>query len=150
MHKQQRYDELAGGSTSLLMSELEHTDEATIFDVDVSDLGEASTGECNRRDSPRVPFFARIELPWHPSRVVRGRDISQGGLSVMCRDGRLAYRPTEQVHIKFRMPGGDFVTAQARVVSQREAGNDLKLGLRFTSLTKEGSVSIYQLIRARS
>lgn len=134
----QRYEET--GSFTLL----ESTAEADVFDVDVSDL------DSNRRYSPRVPFYARVELPWHESRVVRGRDLSLGGLSVLCRDGRLANRPEHPVHLRFRVPGGDFVNAQARVVSQRPCGNDLKLGLEFTTMTREGSVQIYQLIRQRS
>lgn len=143
----QRYDEgTAGWNGDLTM--LETSDEASVFDIDVSDLG--GQADSNRRHSPRVPFFARVELPWHQSRVVRGRDLGLGGLSVLCRDGRLAHKPTEHVHLKFRVPGGDFVVAQARVVSQQPAGNDLKLGLEFTTLTKEGSVAIYHLIRSRS
>jgi hypothetical protein len=114
------------------------------FDIDVSDLEDA-------RKCPRVPLYARIELPWHASRAVRARDISMSGIRALSRDGRLAHFAGERLHVRFRLPGmPETMEATARVVAQREAGNDLCVGLRFETLTPFTALSIYRFIQARS
>jgi len=113
------------------------------YDIDLTDLYDG-------RLSPRVPLFARVELPWHQTRAVRARDISLGGMSVLSRDGRLARHAGERLHMRFVLPTtGERIESIARVVAQSDAGNDLKLGLRFEGLSIHAATRIYQLIHHR-
>ena len=113
------------------------------YDIDLSDLYDGRT-------SPRVPLFTRVELPWHSIRAVRARDISLGGMSVLSRDGRLAHHAGERLHVRFVLPTtGERIESVARVVAQSDAGNDLKLGLRFEGLSIHAATRIYQLISHR-
>src|SRR4051812_40733793 len=111
------------------------------FEIDISD----------ERVSPRAPMFARVELPYHPSRALRARDISLTGMRVLSRDGRIANWPNERVHLRFTLPGAkEPIVATARIVGQREAGNDLCVGLRFETMTASAAVSIYRFVSARA
>jgi hypothetical protein len=114
------------------------------FDVDLSGLDDL-------RNSPRVPMFARVELPWHMSKAIRARDISLTGMRALSRDGRLAHHAGEKVHMRFRLPGSEnTLEATARVVSQRAAGNDVDVGLRFETLSRDAAISLYRFVSARS
>ncbi len=113
------------------------------FDVDLSDFDDP-------RKSPRVPLYARVELPWHTSKAIRARDVSLSGMRALSRDGRVAHHAGERVHLRFRLPGMDnLVEATARVVAQRAAGNDVDVGLRFETLSRESAVSLYRFVSAR-
>jgi hypothetical protein len=105
----------------------------------------------NTRVSPRVPLYARVELPYHPSGALRAHDISLSGMRVLSRDGRIAHWPSEKVHLRFKLPGcDDPIEATARIVGQRDAGNDVCVGLRFETMTTTAAVSIYRFITRRS
>jgi hypothetical protein len=115
------------------------------LDVDLSDLS------LDARRSPRAPMFARVELPWHMSKALRARDIGLGGMRALTRDGRVAHFAGEKLHLRFRLPGVDApLEATARVVSQSPAGNDLAVGLRFESLSRESALLIYRLVNERA
>jgi c-di-GMP-binding flagellar brake protein YcgR len=114
------------------------------LDVDLSGIEDS-------RDCPRVPMFARVELPWHASKALRARDISITGMRALTRDGRVAQNAGEKVHLKFTLPGtGETVEATAKVVSQRDAGNDLDVGLHFESLSLQSVISLYRFVRSRA
>ncbi len=120
-----------------------HEEVIACVDIDTTDLYEI-------RHSPRVPVFARIELPWHVAKVVRARDIGLGGIGVVSRDGRLARWAGERLHLRFALPGTkDILQATAKIVAQSDAGNDLKLGLRFETLSPFAATRIYQLVTQR-
>jgi len=114
------------------------------YDVDLTGLDEL-------RNSPRVAMFARVELPWHASKAIRARDISLTGMRALSRDGRVAHHAGEKVHVRFRLPGTESVLeATARVVSQRAAGNDIDVGLRFETLSREAAISLYRFVSSRA
>lgn len=118
-------------------------DDTVSFDVDLSDLDEL-------RQSPRVPVYARVELPWHMSKALRARDVSLTGMRALSRDGRVAHYAGERLHLRFRLPGcDDVIEATARVVSQRDAGNDVDVGLAFETLTQESALRIYRFVQER-
>jgi hypothetical protein len=117
--------------------------DAVAYDIDVSDLDD-------QRGSPRVPLFARVELPWHMSKSLRARDLSLTGLRALSRDGRVAHFAGERLHLRFTLPGtSETIEATARVVSQREAGNDVDVGLAFETLTADAAISLYRFIEKR-
>jgi hypothetical protein len=114
-----------------------------IFDIDLSDLDD-------QRNSPRVPVYTRIELPWHMSKALRARDVSLTGMRALSRDGRVAHFAGEKLHLRFCLPGADgALEATARVVAQRPAGNDLDVGLKFESLTPFAALSLYRFVQRR-
>lgn len=113
------------------------------FDVDLSDLDDS-------RQAPRVPVFARVELPWHMSKALRARDVSLTGMRALSRDGRVAHFAGEKLHVRFRLPGSDeVIEATARVVAQRAAGNDVDVGLKFETLTQQSALSLYRFVQKR-
>ena len=113
------------------------------YDIDVRDLND-------QRGSPRVPLFARVELPWHMSKSLRARDLSLTGLRALSRDGRVAHFAGERLHLRFTLPGtNETIEATARVVSQRDAGNDVDVGLAFETLTTDAALSLYRFIEKR-
>src|SRR4051812_21796602 len=118
------------------------------YDLDLSDLNAYSS---ELRTSPRASLYARVELPWHASKALRAHDISLTGLRALSRDGRVAHCAGERLHMRFRLPGSqETIEATARVVSQRAAGNDVCVGLRFETLTPRAAVSIYRFVSARA
>ncbi|MCC6809458.1 MAG: PilZ domain-containing protein [Deltaproteobacteria bacterium] len=113
------------------------------FDIDLSDLDD-------KRHSPRVPVYARVELPWHMSKALRARDVSLTGMRALSRDGRVAHFAGERLHLRFRLPGTEeTIEATARVVAQRYAGNDLDVGLAFETLTSESARCLYRFVQKR-
>jgi hypothetical protein len=113
------------------------------FDIDLSDLDDS-------RKAPRVPVFARVELPWHMSKALRARDVSLTGMRALSRDGRVAHYAGERLHLRFRLPGTEeVIEATARVVSQRAAGNDVDVGLSFETLTQQSALNLYRFVHKR-
>ena len=121
------------------------------MDIDLSDLDLPAPRKAKHRKSPRAELFARIELPYHASRAIRARDISLSGIRALTRDGRIAHLAGERLHLRFRLPGAtQTIEATARVVSQRDAGNDVCVGLRFETLTSQAAVQIYRFVADRA
>jgi hypothetical protein len=119
-------------------------DDLVWYDVDLSDFD-------NLRHSPRVPVFSRVETLDMLGGVLRARDIGLGGMRVLSRDGRIAHRAGEPVPLRFALPTGERpLFATATVVAQRDAGNDLAVGLRFERLTTQTALAIYRLVQQRN